>query len=401
MAGGIRVLYVDDEPDLLELTRLFLEETGNFQVTTSISAETALEMQEFPAFDVIISDFLMPGMDGIVFLKEVRHRYGDIPFILFTGRGREEIVIEAINNGADFYLQKGGEPHAQYAELAHKIRQAVLRRRSELSRMKAERSLRESEELLRLFIEHAPTALAMFDRGMRYLATSRRWMTDYHLGDRDLRGLSHYEVFPELPEELKAVHRRSLAGETISAEAEKFVRLDGTVQWLAWEVLPWYTAGREIGGIIIFSEDVTKRKNSEEALQGSRRILETIVNTVPARIFWKDTSLTYLGCNTAFARDAGYEKPEEVIGKDDYSMGWREQADRYRADDRLVLESGNARLLIEEPQTTPTGEQITLLTSKVPLKDGEGEIIGVLGVYLDITKQKPDGKTCHAGSGQT
>ena len=125
MEEGIKVLYVDDEPGLLEIARLFLEEAGNFQVSTSISAKTHWTLLQSGRMTSSSPITMMPEMDGIAFLKEVRKRYGDIPFILFTGRGREEVVIEAINNGVDFYLQKGGDPTAQFAELAHKIRQAV------------------------------------------------------------------------------------------------------------------------------------------------------------------------------------------------------------------------------------------------------------------------------------
>nr|WP_320160261.1 PAS domain S-box protein [uncultured Methanoregula sp.] len=131
MADEIRILYVDDEPDLLEVGKMFLEESGQFTIETSTSAREALNSPTFSSYDAIIADYQMPGMNGIMFLKEVRQRFGNIPFILFTGRGREEVVIEAINNGADFYLQKGGEPVAQFAELTHKVRQAVSRRKSE------------------------------------------------------------------------------------------------------------------------------------------------------------------------------------------------------------------------------------------------------------------------------
>jgi len=121
----ISLLYVDDEPDLLDLCKLFLEREGEFSVVTVTSAPGALELLKEQPFDAIISDYQMPVMDGIEFLKKVRMEFKDIPFILFTGRGREEVVIEAINCGADFYLQKGGAPRAQFSELSHKIRQAI------------------------------------------------------------------------------------------------------------------------------------------------------------------------------------------------------------------------------------------------------------------------------------
>lgn len=127
----ISLLYVDDEQDLLTLAKLFLERTGNFRVDILNSAQTALISSNIHSYDAIVSDYQMPGMDGITFLKIIRENYGDIPFILFTGRGREEIVIEAVNSGVDFYLQKGGDPKPQFVELSHKIKQAVRRKHAE------------------------------------------------------------------------------------------------------------------------------------------------------------------------------------------------------------------------------------------------------------------------------
>ncbi len=104
------VLYVDDEPMLLELAKIFLEQTGDFRVDTLTSAPAALDILTRTSYDCIISDYQMPVMDGIVFLKTVRSRGNALPFIIFTGKGREEVVIEALNSGADFYLQKGVIP---------------------------------------------------------------------------------------------------------------------------------------------------------------------------------------------------------------------------------------------------------------------------------------------------
>ncbi|MEI6316085.1 MAG: PAS domain S-box protein, partial [Syntrophus sp. (in: bacteria)] len=123
-------------------------------------------------------------------------------------------------------------------------------------------------------------------------------------------------------------------------------------------------------------------------LRASQQILEGIINAIPVRVFWKDKNLVFLGCNAIFARDAGFTDPNDIIGKDDYQMVWRDQAELYRADDNQVIESGRSKLLIEEQQTTPEWNIITLLTSKIPLYNSKGEISGVLGTYMDITDRK-------------
>jgi len=130
MIQRISILYVDDEPALLELGRIFLEKNETFRVETSTSVRDATALLAANQYDIIVSDYQMQDRDGIDFLKYVRKNHGDLPFILFTGRGREEVVIEAINNGADFYLQKGGDPVPQFAELSQKIRMAVEKRKT-------------------------------------------------------------------------------------------------------------------------------------------------------------------------------------------------------------------------------------------------------------------------------
>jgi PAS domain S-box-containing protein len=131
-----------------------------------------------------------------------------------------------------------------------------------------------------------------------------------------------------------------------------------------------------------------ERKRAEEASRASQQIIEGILNVMPVRIFWKDKNLVYSGCNAVFARDAGFADPKDIIGKDDYQMGWRDQAELYRGSDRQVIESGCSKLLIEEPQTTPEGSTLALLSSKVPLRGSNGEVSGVIGMYMDITERK-------------
>jgi PAS domain S-box-containing protein len=134
--------------------------------------------------------------------------------------------------------------------------------------------------------------------------------------------------------------------------------------------------------------EITDRKRAEEALRTSQLMLGDIINALPARVYWKDLNHIFLGCNTVFARDAGFAGPKDIIGKDDFQMGWHKQAEKYRGDDRQIMASACAKLLYEDPQTTPEGKLTTVLASKLPLRGAKGEIIGVLGTYLDITARK-------------
>ena len=125
----ISVLLVDDEPVILDIARAFLERHGEFSVTTVLSAEEGLALLNERGFDAVVSDYEMPVMNGLGFLRAIREKGDHIPFIIFTGRGREDVVIEALNAGADYYIQEGGDPRAQFTELAYKIRESVRKKK--------------------------------------------------------------------------------------------------------------------------------------------------------------------------------------------------------------------------------------------------------------------------------
>lgn len=185
-------------------------------------------------------------------LKDLRAE-GYIGVTLWSHTGKPIGLIAAIS--------RNPLVNRQLAETIMKI--VAVRAAGEIERMDTEASLRESEESLRFFFEYAPASLAMFDNEMCYLQVSQRWLNDYGLGNRNLTGLSHYEVFPEVPDKWKEAHRRGLAGEVLRDE-DCFVRASGQVQWIRWEIRPWYKPDNVIGGIVIFSEDVTEYKKSEQ-----------------------------------------------------------------------------------------------------------------------------------------
>ena len=252
-------------------------------------------------------------------------------------------------------------------------------------RRHAEEALRESEERLQLLVQYAPVALAMFDRDMRYLAASRRWMSDYGLRDGEILGRSHYEVFPEITDALKDIHRRGFAGEVVKSDDDRFVRADGSVQWVRWEMRPWRDGSGGVGGIVIFSEDITERKQAEDALRTSEAKLRTLANTIPQKVFVKDRGSVFVSCNASFARDLGIDQ-DEIAGKTDFDFNPRDLAEKYRADDRRLMDAGQTENLEERYVTG--GHELWIHTVKTPVFDAQGRVVGILGIFWDITEQK-------------
>lgn len=197
-------------------------------------------------------------------------------------------------------------------------------------------------------------------------------------------------LHPDDRERVESVYHAYVSGEIPHYNVEFRQRTrDGSWKWVLsygriMERDPDGTPRRMLGVHV----DISERKQAEETLRASRNLLRSILENVPIRVFWKDAESRYLGCNTAFAHDAGFSHPEDLQGKDDFQMVWREQAELYRADDKRVMASGNPIIGIEEPQTTPDGQTICLRTSKVPLHDSEHNVVGVLGIYEDITQRK-------------
>jgi diguanylate cyclase (GGDEF)-like protein/PAS domain S-box-containing protein len=206
---------------------------------------------------------------------------------------------------------------------------AERHRRQKAAPLEPEKPTRESLDLLHLFVDHTPVALAMFDREMRYLGASLRWVDDYRLEREDLIGRSHYELFPEITEEWKAIHRRGLAGETVNCDEDRFVRKDGNVQWLRWVVQPWRQGNGEVGGIVVFSEDITERKRTEEALRSSEARYRTAFQTsLDAISISRVSDRKYIEVNQSFLDITGFSR-EEVLGRTPAELKiWVDPTDR-------------------------------------------------------------------------
>ena len=190
-------------------------------------------------------------------------------------------------------------------------------------------------------IRDAAVAAAMLDTDMRYLAWSKRWVEDYQLGTQDLLGRSHYDVFPEISPEWKAVHRRGLAGETMSGNAEPFFRSDGRSDIVSWSVQPWYNERSQVGGVIIFSESVTQQRRFEEALMASERRLSTIFKESPVALAVSDFETgRLLDLNDALLDCVRSTSRDQMIGRTSIEVGILSRQDRDRMMDAISAGPG-------------------------------------------------------------
>jgi len=256
----------------------------------------------------------------------------------------------------------------------------------------AEDKIKEDGKFLDTIIENIPDMVFVKEaKELRYIRFNHASQKFLGYSTEELFGKNDFDFLPKKIAEISTEKDRAVLdgkkGVEIPEEIirnrsqEKIVMHTKKIPILDDQGKPIY--------LLSISEDITERKKAEESLRSSEQLLEGIMNTIPVRVFWKDKNLVYLGCNAIFAKDAGFSDAKEVIGKNDYQLSWHDEAESYRNDDLQVIQSGNPKLLIEEIQTKPGGGQtITLLTNKIPLRDSSGEIIGVLGSYLDITERK-------------
>ena len=256
-------------------------------------------------------------------------------------------------------------------------------------RKQAELALRESEERQRLFIEHAPAALAMFDNNMCYIAVSRRWRETFYRNGRNLIGMNHYEDFPNLPESSRQAHRRALAGEVVSADEDPFVHADGHVSWAHWEVRPWYKLDATVGGIIVYIEDITARRQMESELRVAATAFESQLGMIIT-----DHNEAILRVNQAFTDLTGFTA-DEAIGKVPRVLlaSGRHDPAFFEAIAHTLTHRGVWQG--EICHQTKDGRTFPALTNISAVTDGAGQVTHFVATLSDLSQYKQAEKLIH------
>ncbi|MCB0029845.1 MAG: PAS domain S-box protein, partial [Anaerolineales bacterium] len=263
----------------------------------------------------------------------------------------------------------------------------------------AQNTIAEERNLLRTVIDAVPDYIYVKDTQHRMILNNVSHTQSLGASmPADVIGKTDFDLFPEAMARKFHADEKALLedGAAIINVEERAVSVDGHEIWALTTKVPLRNIQGELTGLVGITRNIDDLKQKEDALlrseqqlRESEHMLQLVLDSIPVRVFWKDLNLNYLGCNRLFADDAGLADTNTIIGRSDLDMPWaEEQAEAYRADDRKVIANGVAKLNYEEPQLNSEGKWITLLTSKIPMRDVNNEIVGMLGTYIDITERK-------------
>ncbi|KAA9410414.1 PAS domain S-box protein [Haloarcula hispanica] len=381
--GEISVLHVDDDPDLGDLVAVHLEQTHNdISVCTVRSAADGLQRLSERTFDCVVSDHDMPGMDGLEFLKVVREEYEELPFILFTGKGNEEIASDAISAGVTEYLQKGVGTD-QYTVLANRIERAVGERR-------AKAALEESERMLSTLISNLPgmvyRARNVPDWPMEFVSDGATELVGYSSEALESGDVSWGTLIKDSETERlwETVQTCIAAGEPFEVSYQ-IETADGETRWM-WE------RGRVVGtdddGVEIlegFITDVTAREERERELANQRAFTEKLIDSVDDMFYvvgpdgslvrWNDTVSSVTGYTNEKLASMGIG---ELIVDSDHEKLWRVFEE--------TLETGYGT--VEAGVETADGRALQYEFKGSLIEDERGDLFGIAGIGRDITERK-------------
>jgi PAS domain S-box-containing protein len=238
-----------------------------------------------------------------------------------------------------------------------------------------------------LFIEHTPTAIAMLDTNMKYLAASKKWTVDYKLSDKKIIGVSHYELFPEIGDEWKKYHQDCLKGIPHKKEEDKFVREDGSVQWLSWEIKPWYNDNSTIGGILMYTSDITSRKNTEEQLRISETAFRGNFENAAIGMAFIDTTGRWMKVNARICEMLGYNQEEmmektfqEITHPDDLALDLHLLKE--------LVQGKRAYYHMEKRYFSKNKQTVYIILGVSAVRGENNEILYFISQIIDITAQK-------------
>jgi diguanylate cyclase (GGDEF)-like protein/PAS domain S-box-containing protein len=254
-----------------------------------------------------------------------------------------------------------------------------------LQRAKVQRAAH--DQRFQAVFENHPSAVYSLDLKRRFINANAQALKEFKLGKEKLLGMSVERlIVPENQHSASEDFKEVLAGNSVSYDSA-IINGDGARIEVSVILIPISIDG-QVKSVLGIAQNITERKQAEWRLQESKKMLQLVINHIPQRVFWKNTELVYLGCNDAFCRDAGLESPEQIVGKTDFELSWRANAEMYRKDDQETMRSNQAKINFEEPQRREDGSESWLRTSKIPLEDIRGKTIALLGLYEDITERK-------------
>ncbi len=303
----IRVLHVDDELCLLKIARQCLEMEGRFQVDTVSSVKEAMEKMSNGSYDAVISDYQMPEKDGLEFLKELRQNGNDIPFIVFTGKGREEMVIKALNLGADYYVNKNGDPEAVYCELSHCLRSAVEKHRAEIK-------VTETIHKLQVIYQNAVEGISFVDSEENFVFVNKAFADILGCKEDQLVGMNLRRFVDEEGwARIRTETEKRLKGKASRYELV-FRRTDGTTRNVQISGSPLFDSDGGFAGTVGIVLDVTASKNAEETAKESEEKWHSLFEMAPDGMATTDMKGVITSVNSAFLRLTGYKR-EDIVGK--------------------------------------------------------------------------------------
>jgi PAS domain S-box-containing protein len=396
------ILYVDDDEILLNVNKIYLEKTGDFSVDVANSGTLALDRIASGQYDAILSDYQMPGMNGIELLKMVRDRHGSLPFILFTGKGREEVVMDAMNNGADFYVQKGPDLKGMMAELRYKLNRAIERRR-------IEDELKRSRQQMTDIINFLPDATFVIDTRGRVIAWNHAMEKMSGCRKEDIIGKGDYEyalpffgerrpmLIDTVLQDPPSLHRscggfhvhENKISQNIFAPAMHGGR--GAHLWV--HAGPLCDADGIVEGAIETMRDISEIHQIKHDLDLYRDANLGFANILPVGVYEID-----LTCRLTFANTMAYEMFGLV--PEDFSQGinildFIAAPDRDRAFSEIqgaakTASSSGREYLLQKSD----GSMFPGLIYGAPVTDPETkQPVGLRGVIIDLTRRRQEAQT--------